>query len=146
MFLDGFELYMAGGVMAALIATGFSTMAENAQFCKRHFLWNAYRGMVFRRPWRSIWSPSHVSIQPAGLRPRIDRAFVTPNIQILVVLRFIMGLGLGAEVVCSFAMLSEFVPPQARGRAVGWLALLTNGPLLITGFMNVWIIPLFGWR
>ncbi len=57
-----------------------------------------------------------------------------------------MGLGLGAEVVCSFAMLSEFVPPQARGRAIGWLALLTNGPLLIASFMNVWIIPHFGWR
>jgi MFS transporter, putative metabolite:H+ symporter len=146
MFLDGFELYMAGGVMAALIATGFSTLEQNANFVSATFLgmligaWSS--GVLGDRFGRRLTYQFNLLV--FGLAS--VAAFVTPNIQVLVGLRFIMGLGLGAEVVCSFAMLSEFVPPQARGRAVGWLALLTNGPLLITGFMNVWIIPLLGWR
>jgi putative MFS transporter len=29
---------------------------------------------------------------------------------------------------------------------IGWLALLTNLPLFVTGLLNLWIIPNFGWQ
>ena len=32
MFLDAFEIYLQGGVLAALISTGWSTPAQNANF------------------------------------------------------------------------------------------------------------------
>ncbi len=38
----------------------------------------------------------------------------------LIVLRFIQGLGLGAEIVVGYSTLTEFVPPKTRGR---WLML-----------------------
>jgi putative MFS transporter len=146
MFLDGFELYIAGGVLASLVNTKFSTMAENAGFVTATFLgmvigaWSA--GILGDRYGRKF--TFQINLLIFGLAS--VGAFFAPNINVLIGLRFIMGLGLGAEVVCSFAMLSEFVPSSVRGRMIGWLALLTNVPLLITGFLSVWVIPTLGWQ
>jgi len=38
---------------------------------------------------------------------------------VLTLLRFIMGVGLGAENVVGYSTMTEFVPPGARGN---WLA------------------------
>jgi MFS transporter, putative metabolite:H+ symporter len=37
MFLDGFEIYLQGGVLAALIGLGYSTPAMNANFISATF-------------------------------------------------------------------------------------------------------------
>jgi len=39
--------------------------------------------------------------------------------RVLILLQFIIGLGLGAENVVGYSTLTEFVPPQSRGK---WLA------------------------
>jgi putative MFS transporter len=41
----------------------------------------------------------------------------------LVAARFLMGLGLGAEIVVGYSSLTEFVPPASRGK---WLALIAS--------------------
>jgi len=146
MFLDGFELYMTAGVMAALVSTGFSTMELNAAFVSATFFgmllgaWSA--GILGDRFGRRFTYQFNLLLFGAAS----VIAFFAPNMEMLIGLRFFMGLGLGAEVVCSFAMLSEFVPPQVRGRMIGWLAFLTNLPLFVTGLLNLWIIPKFGWE
>ena len=47
----------------------------------------------------------------------------------LIVLRFIQGLGLGAEIVVGYSTLTEFVPPKTRGR---WLSMMAF--LVVAGF------------
>jgi putative MFS transporter len=47
-----------------------------------------------------------------------------PTIPVLILLRGVMGVGLGAELVAGYAAMTEFLAPQARGR---WGGIL-NGP------------------
>ena len=44
-------------------------------------------------------------------------ATFSPNMATLIALRFVMGLGLGAEAVVGYAMVTEFFPRRTRGRA-----------------------------
>jgi MFS transporter, putative metabolite:H+ symporter len=60
--------------------------------------------------------------------------------------RFLMGLGMGAEFVIAFAMLSEFVPPKTRGRWQASLAVISNGAVFISSLCGFIIIPHYGWR
>jgi putative MFS transporter len=66
--------------------------------------------------------------------------------QVLIWLRFVMGVGLGAEIVVGYATLAEFIPPSHRGRWVGLLSLFTNFAVTATGFVSLAVIPTLGWR
>jgi len=65
---------------------------------------------------------------------------------VLIWLRFVMGIGLGAEIVVGYATLAEFIPPSHRGRWVGRLSLFTNLAVTATGFVSLAVIPTLGWR
>lgn len=64
----------------------------------------------------------------------------------LVVLRFLMGVGLGAELVVAAGTLAEFVPPATRGKWTALLAVITNSGLLAATLVGYWVIPHLGWR
>jgi putative MFS transporter len=65
---------------------------------------------------------------------------------VLILLRCVMGLGLGAEIVVGFSTMTEFVPPQARGKWLGAISLTVVSSLPITALASTLIIPRFGWR
>jgi putative MFS transporter len=69
-----------------------------------------------------------------------------PDMVTLIVLRFIMGIGLGAELVIGYATLAEFVPPQQRGRLVATLSAIANSSVFVAALISLWVIPNFGWR
>lgn len=146
MFLDGFELYLTGSVLGALVSTGFSTMAANATFISVTFLgmivgaWLA--GVLGDRYGRRFsYQINLLLFGGASLA-----AFFAPNMPVLTALRFVMGLGLGAEIVVGYAALAEFVPPTRRGWWVTLLAVVTNSALFISAFAGSLIIPRFGWQ
>lgn len=77
-------------------------------------------------------------------------AFST-GVAMLIVLRFIVGLGLGAELPVASTLVSEFAPQRIRGRmvvlleafwAVGWIMAALLGYLLVPKVIGGW--P--GWR
>jgi len=146
LFLDGFELYLTGGVLGSLTKSGWSTMALNAGFVSATFVgmvigaWAA--GILGDRFGRRFAYQFNLLI--FGLASLA--AVFAQDMQQLIGLRFIMGIGLGAEVVVGYGMLTEFVPARVRGRMIGWLAVITNTSLLVATFLGVWIIPNFGWR
>src|SRR5690606_11794801 len=62
------------------------------------------------------------------------------SVAVLLVLRFVVGLGLGAELPVASTLVSEFAPARVRGRvvvvleafwAVGWLAAALVGYLVV---------------
>lgn len=64
----------------------------------------------------------------------------------LMVIRFISGLGLGAQWALSATLLAEFFPPTQRGKAssamqAGW----PIGYAIAVGF-QIWLVPVYGWR
>ena len=64
----------------------------------------------------------------------------------LIGLRFFMGIGLGAEIVAGYVMLSEFVPPAQRGRWGSGLAAISSTSLFASSALSFLIIPTLGWR
>jgi MFS transporter, putative metabolite:H+ symporter len=73
-------------------------------------------------------------------------AVFAPTMPWLVAARFLMGLGLGAEIVVGYSTLAEFVPPASRGRWLSFMALVVVSGLPATALLGSIIIPTFGWR
>lgn len=72
---------------------------------------------------------------------------LSTGLVMLIALRFIVGIGLGAELPVASTLVSEFAPRRIRGRvvvalesfwAVGWLAAASIGYFIVPNFENGW--------
>jgi putative MFS transporter len=146
MFFDGFDVYVAATVLGATLQSGFSTLSQNAQFVSVTFLGmmlgSFLTGFLGDRYGRRFTYQANLAI--FGLAS-IASAFA-PSMFVLILLRGVMGLGLGAEIVAGFSTMTEFVPPQARGRWLGILSATVVSSLPITALVSTLLIPRFGWR
>jgi MFS family permease len=64
----------------------------------------------------------------------------------LTALRFIAGLGLGAEWALGATMLAEFFPAEQRGKASSWMMIGWPIGYFIAIGVQAWRVPVFGWR
>jgi MFS transporter, putative metabolite:H+ symporter len=146
MFFDGYDLYVAGGVLAATIQTKFSTLPQNLQFLSLTFvgmtLGSLITGFVGDKYGRRF--TYQVNLLIFGLAS-FAAAFAQDMPQ-LIVCRFVQGLGLGAEIVVGYSTLTEFVPPGTRGRWLAFMAFLTVCGFPVTAVLGYLIIPTWGWR
>ena len=146
MFFDGFDIYVAATVLGATLKSGFSTMHQNAEFISVTFvgmmLGAFLTGFLGDRYGRRFTYQTNLAI--FGLAS-VAAAFA-PSMPVLILLRFVMGLGLGAENVVGYATMTEFVPPQNRGKWLGWISVFVVSGLPVTALLGKLIIPRFGWR
>ena len=146
MFFDGYDLYVAGGVLAATIQTKFSTLPQNLQFLSLTFvgmtLGSLITGFVGDKYGRRF--TYQVNLLVFGLAS-FAAAFAQDMPQ-LIICRFVQGLGLGAEIVVGYSTLTEFVPPATRGRWLAFMAFLTVCGFPVTAILSYLIIPTWGWR
>ncbi|HYL86843.1 MAG TPA: MFS transporter [Candidatus Angelobacter sp.] len=146
MFFDGFDVYVAATVLGATLKSGFSTLAQNAQFVSVTFLGmmlgSFVTGFLGDRYGRRFTYQANLII--FGLAS-VAAAFA-PSMPVLIVLRGIMGLGLGAELVAGYAAMTEIVPPQARGKWVGALSVLVVTSLPVSALASTLVIPRLSWR
>jgi putative MFS transporter len=146
MFLDSFDIYLAGGVLGALTRSGWSSMTLNAAFLSSTFigmLIGAFTaGILGDAKGRKFTYQFNLAI--FGLAS-FAGAFA-PNMTWLIVCRFFMGLGLGAEIVVGYGSIGEFIPPAVRGRWSAYLSLITNSALFFSTFLGYLVIPAIGWR
>jgi MFS transporter, putative metabolite:H+ symporter len=146
MFFDGYDLYVAGGVLASAIQTKFSTLPQNLQFLSLTFvgmtLGAFITGFVGDALGRRF--TYQINLLIFGLAS-LAAAFV-PNMGWLIVCRFIQGLGLGAEIVVGYSTLTEFVPPRTRGRWLAFMAFVVVAGFPVTAILSYLIIPAWGWR
>ncbi len=68
------------------------------------------------------------------------------DVTVLLVARFLIGLGMGAEFPVAQSMLSEFVPAKNRGKFLGWLEGFWPIGFIVCGVLALVIVPLWGWR
>jgi putative MFS transporter len=146
MFFDGYDLYVAGGVLASAIQSKFSTAPQNLQFISLTFvgmtlgaLITGFVGDKFGRRFTY-----QINLLIFGLAS-LAAAFAQDMNQ-LIACRFVQGLGLGAEIVVGYSTLTEFVPPKTRGRWLSMMAFLTVCGFPVTALLGYLIIPNFGWR
>jgi len=146
MFFDGYDLYVAGGVLASTLQSKFSTIPQNLQFLSLTFvgmtLGSLVTGFVGDKFGRRF--TYQINLLIFGLAS-IAAAFAQDMTQ-LIACRFVQGLGLGAEVVVGYSTLTEFVPPTTRGRWLSMLAFITVAGFPVTALLGYLIIPSFGWR
>ena len=146
MFFDGYDLYVAGGVLASTLQTKFSTLPQNLQFLSMTFVGmtvgSLVTGFVGDRMGRRFTYQFNLLI--FGLAS-LAAAFAQDMSQ-LIVCRLIQGLGLGAEIVVGYSTLTEFVAPATRGRWLSFMAFLTVCGFPATAILGYLIIPTWGWR
>jgi putative MFS transporter len=145
-FLDAFDIYLAGGVIAAMLKEGFSTLALNATFVSATFfgmlIGAGLAGWVGDRMGRRYSYQTNLALFGAAS----IAAVFAPNIYWLIALRFLMGIGLGAELVVAAGTLCEFIPPRYRGRWISMMGMVVNSGLLVATFTGFFVIPNLGWR
>ncbi|HVH72614.1 MAG TPA: MFS transporter [Candidatus Dormibacteraeota bacterium] len=150
MFFDGFDVYVAATVLGATLKAGFSTVAQNAQFVSVTFvgmmLGSFVTGFLGDGYGRRFTYQANLII--FGLAS-VAAAFA-PSMLVLILLRGVMGLGLGAELVVGYAAMTEFVPPQSRGKWVGILSVFVVTSLPFSALASAAIVPQLdprlGWR
>ncbi|MGU7784373.1 MFS transporter [Burkholderia sp. PU8-34] len=145
-FLDAFDLYLANGAVAAMVKSGFADLRTGAAFVSATFvgmmIGAGLSGYIGDRLGRRYSYQLNLAI--FGLAS--IAACFAPSIEWLIVLRFIMGIGLGAELVVAAGTLAEFVPPATRGKWVSLLAIIINSGLFFALAIGYWVIPNLGWR
>jgi MFS transporter, putative metabolite:H+ symporter len=146
MFFDGYDLYVAGGVLASAIQTKFSTVPQNLQFISLTFvgmtLGALITGFVGDKMGRRF--TYQINLLIFGLAS-LAAAFAQDMTQ-LIACRFVQGLGLGAEIVVGYSTLTEFVPPKTRGRWLSMMAFLVVAGFPVTALLGYLVIPTWGWR
>jgi len=149
MFLDGFDIYLASTVIGTVLKTGFATMEQTALFISATFvgmmLGSLAAGFLGDRYGRSFTYQLNLLI--FGLAS-IGAGF-SVNITMLIAMRFLMGLGLGAENVVGYTAVTEFIPARLRGRWLGILAMIFSAGLPCAILISTYLIPSHptqGWR
>ena len=64
----------------------------------------------------------------------------------LILLRFIVGLGLGGELPVTTTLVTEFLPQRQRGRGIVLLESFWAVGWLVAALVSYLLIPHFGWR
>ncbi|QCI64549.1 MFS transporter [Phreatobacter stygius] len=146
MFFEGFDIYLAASVLGSTLRSNFSTIAQNGLFISATFVGMmlgaflaGFLGDRYGRKRTYQWNLVVFGVAA------ILSAFA-PNMETLIGLRFLMGLGLGAEVVVGYSVITEFVPPSVRGRWSGMIATIVTAGLPASALMAWLLIPSYGWR
>jgi putative MFS transporter len=125
---------------------GFSTMGQNALFVSATFVGmmvgSFMTGFLGDRYGRRFTYQANLLV--FGLAS-LAAAFA-PNMEVLIALRFVIGIGLGAENVVGYSTLTELVPARSRGRWLGLMAVFVVTGLPIASLVGWLVIPALGWR
>lgn len=73
-------------------------------------------------------------------------AAVSWDLTSLLVARFFIGVGMGAEFPVAQSLLSEFIPAASRGKYLGFLEGFWPLGFIACGALSLVIVPAFGWR
>jgi putative MFS transporter len=133
-------------VLGSAYSSGFSTLAQNGLFISMTFVGmtlgaflTGFLGDRFGR--RRTYQLNLILFGVAA----IASAFA-PDMETLIALRFVMGLGLGAETVVGYSIITEFFPARVRGRWSGLIATTVTAGLPVSALMAWLLVPVFGWR
>lgn len=68
-------------------------------------------------------------------------AAFSPNVETLIVCRFLAGIGIGGELPLCDAYLSDLLPARVRGRLIGWAYTVGFSGAPLAGFLALSIVP-----
>lgn len=68
------------------------------------------------------------------------------NWESLMIFRFLLGLGMGAEFPIGLSLVSEFMPAKKRGQYIGFLEGFWPIGFITAGALSLVLVPTLGWR
>jgi MFS transporter, putative metabolite:H+ symporter len=150
LLIDGMDNYLGGICLAQLVKNGWSNNNLNAAFTSATMagllvgsLWAGFSGDHLGRKWSY-----QINLLIFGIAS-IVAAFST-SMTMLIIVRGIIGIGLGAEIVVGFATFSEFVPSRSRGKWAATLSLVGNSAPPLCTLLGYIVMPAlgpeYGWR
>jgi MFS transporter, putative metabolite:H+ symporter len=146
MFFDTFDNAMAAGILATLLRNGWSTLALNAHFISVTFMGLSVgaclAGVLGDRCGRRFAYQFNLLV----FGSMCLAASLAPSMEWLIAIRGVIGIGLGAEYVTGYSMVSEFVPPARRGWALAFVNLIASAAGFVVSFISFLVIPVIGWR
>ncbi len=150
LLIDGFDNCLGGIVLAQLVKNGWSNNYLNAAFtsCTMAglFIGSLFAGFSGDHLGRKF--AYQVNLLIFGITS-IAAGFAT-NMTMLIILRGIAGIGLGAEIVVGFATFTEFISAKNRGKWSATLSLVGNCAPPLATFIGILVMPLlgpnYGWR
>lgn len=145
-FCDSIDMNIAGPIIAQFLVSGWSDSVANATFVSVTALGYLFGGLVsgvisdgFGRK-KALIVFGSIFVLMAIL------ASMAPNMLILTVCRFFMGIGLGATYPCGYGAMSEFSPADKRGRYQAWVGLIANTGTPTATLLCTFLLPVIGWR
>lgn len=143
LFVDAMDVYLAGGVKSTLVETGFATDAQTATFLSAGFL-GLFIGSLIAGLIGDVFGRRKAfqyNLLVFGLATIAGAC--SPNMEFMICMRFLVGLGLGSELVTSFSMINEFAPVKRRGRWCATGSAIANcgsplGMFLCLLFISIW--------
>jgi putative MFS transporter len=146
MFFDSFDNTLSGPVLASMLPTGFSTLERNSLFLSTTFAGLAI-GAVFSG-WLSDRLGRGVAFQfnLALFGVLALCAAMAPSMEVLIALRFLMSIGMGAEYVICYGLITEFIPRSHRGRYLGILGIFGGAGVSLSALLGWLVIPVLTWR
>lgn len=146
MFFDSFDNTLSSAVLASMLPTGFSTLELNSLFLSFTYaglaIGAAFAGWLSDRLGRGFAFQFNLAL--FGVLA-VAAAFA-PNMEVLIGLRFLMSIGMGAEYVICYGMITEFIPRSRRGRYLGVLGIFAGLGVSLSSLIGWLVIPIWSWR
>lgn len=146
MFFDSFDNTLSSAVLASLLPTGFSTLELNSLFLSVTFaglaIGAAFAGWLSDRFGRGF--AFQFSLALFGILALC--AALAPSMPVLIALRGVMSIGMGAEYVICYGMITEFIPRRRRGRYLGLLGIFGGLGVSLSSIIGWVVIPAWSWR
>lgn len=145
-FCDSVDMGVGGPIGAVLQAENFMTLEQFALFNSITMLGYLIGGLVSGMISDAIGRKKAIVICGSIFTAFCFVAAMAPDATFLTGCRFFMGVGLGAAFPAGYSALTEYTPPQKRGKYQSYMGLIANCGTLFASFMNLIILPIAGWR
>ena len=146
MFLDNLDMYIGGGLIASLLADGWSTIELNGWFQTITMTGYLIGALISGLVGDHLGRRKALLLFVAIFIGATFLAAFSPNMIVLIACRGLMGIGLGAFIPCGYGPFGEYIPPEKRSKYSGYIGLIANFSPPLGAALTMFVIPAFGWR
>lgn len=134
------------GIAAPIVAKQFHVTASQAAIPISTGLFGYVAGAILAAILSDSWGRRlGLTISVAMYAIGSFLSAFSPDLVFLDVMRFIAGMGIGAEIAVATAYISELAPAAIRGKYVAYTTFLGFIGISVTPFIGLWLLPKFSW-
>lgn len=151
LFFDTYEIFLAG-VLAAVLSKQFGLTGQGLALVLASAFIGQFLGAILLGRLADKLGRRTAFMLSLGIYSVFSLGCgIAPTAAVLVVFRFLGGLGMGAEAPIADSYLSDLLPAHSRGRYIAWAYTIGFAGIPAVGFLARWIVPTAplgvpGWR